>query len=92
MNTLLQPIVLQADPIQNMIQNISNNVLGTAQGVVGVIAAAALACLGIWYIVAGQEDLPRIKKWFIRVIVGLLIALTATSIIQYFQGQASSWS
>lgn len=62
-------------------------VLGVSAGVGTVM----LSVLGLWYMFGSPDDVPKIKKWAIRVVVGFVIANASSMIISELTSRTGSW-
>ena len=71
-----------------IINKLAEGVRTTGVAVASGIAGAVLVCLFIWFLVAGSEDVPKIKKWFIRVVVGYIGVLSVSQILSWLQSLA----
>lgn len=84
------PIVGQGT-INSIIDGFTSSATSTFVAIASGVAVMMFAALGVWFMVAGQEDTSKIKKWFIRVIFGYIIVITAASIVGYITSQAGGW-
>lgn len=88
--THILPVVGQGS-INSIIDGFTSSATSTFVAIASGVAIMMFAGLGVWYMVAGQEDTSKIKKWFIRVIFGYIVVITASTIVGYITSQAGGW-
>ncbi|MGO4936987.1 hypothetical protein ACTQ54_04995 [Fundicoccus sp. Sow4_H7] len=91
MNFLKIVPVIGQSSINSIIDGFTSSATSTFVAIASGVAVMMFAGLGVWFMVAGQEDTSKIKKWFIRVVCGYIIVITAASIVGYITSQAGGW-
>ena len=70
MNFLKIVPVIGQSSINSIIDGFTSSATSTFVAIASGVAVMMFAGLGVWFMVAGQEDTSKIKKWFIRVVCG----------------------